>query len=162
MTKDKEVNLLEEEVTDLSKPLTVADKQRKYTMMKDGELIQILRDRGLRPAMNEEGRLMRFECYNVLREADERDAVTEKQKRRVRVTFQSSTSPSAGPYVFASINDKNFQAPFDTEVEIPEYMLRECIDRAKTIVYEQEGNFGRRVPRFVSTYPYTFHGYVED
>lgn len=77
---------------------------------------------------------------------------------KVRVIFNSSNNPSAGAYVFASINDKNFQAPFDTEVIIPKYFITECIDRAHTIKYEnifdeRTGGF-KRTKRMIPTYPY--------
>jgi hypothetical protein len=74
-------------------------------------------------------------------------------------------NPSAGPYVFASLNEKTFQAPYEKEVVLPEYVLRECIDRAVTtnIVYEED-EFGRTKTKEQKTplYPYTLVGYVED
>ena len=85
--------------------------------------------------------------------------------RKCRVIFHTSSNPSAGPYVFASVNNKNFQAPYGKEVVVPEYMLRECIDRAYTTSYQSKSDeFGRQstVEVKIPTYPYTFLGYVEE
>ena len=79
---------------------------------------------------------------------------------KVRVIFHNSGNPSAGPYVFASINEKNFQAPYEQEVVIPKYFLTECIDRARTVVYEQVQTPGQKIatPKYIPTYPYTILG----
>lgn len=135
----------------------------KYSDLKDAEIMSLMRAWNLTPPLTEEGRLAREEACARCREWENAQASCDTNKR-VRVIFHSSSNPSAGPYVFASINDKNFQAPFEKEVEIPEYMLRECIDRAKTTFFEQqEDERGRRVTvqRSTPTYPYTYLGIVE-
>lgn len=134
-----------------------------YTKLSETEIMSVMRHRGLTPPLTEGGRLARSEAIARCIEWDGLQASCDVT-RKVRVIFHSSSNPSAGPYVFASINDKNFQCPFEKEVEIPEYMLRECIDRAKTITYEQvEDDRGRLTTKKFSTpvYPYTYLGVVE-
>ena len=113
---------------------------------------------------DDEGKLIRAHAITLLQEW-ETEHPYDKKPRKCRVIFHHSMNPSAGPYVFASINEKNFQAPYEKEVIIPEYMLRECIDRAvtKSIVYEED-EFGRTqtVEHKTPVYPYTMLGYVEE
>lgn len=135
-----------------------------YTKFKDADLLAELRERGRVAPLNEEGRIIRSECINMLNEMDDLEAKHDPSER-VRVIFHNSGSPSAGPYVFASINEKNFQAPYEQEVVIPKYFLTECIDRARTIVYEQVQKPGQKLsaPKYIPTYPYTILGpAVED
>ena len=113
---------------------------------------------------DDEGKLIRAHAITLLQEW-ETEHPYDKKPRKCRVIFHHSMNPSAGPYVFASINEKNFQAPYEKEVIIPEYMLRECVDRAvtKSIVYEED-EFGRTqtVEHKTPVYPYTMLGYVEE
>lgn len=113
---------------------------------------------------DDEGKLIRAHAITLLQEWETEHPYDQKQKK-CRVIFHHSMNPSAGPYVYASINEKNFQAPYEKEVVIPEYMLRECIDRAvtKSIVYEED-EFGRTqtVEHKTPVYPYTMLGYVEE
>lgn len=113
---------------------------------------------------DDESKLIRQHAITLLQEWETTHPYDEKQKK-CRVIFHHSMNPSAGPYVFASINEKNFQAPYEKEVIVPEYMLRECIDRAVTtnIVYEED-EFGRTQTKEQKTplYPYTMLGYVEE
>lgn len=113
---------------------------------------------------DDEGKLIRAHAITLLQEWETEHPYDQKQKK-CRVIFHHSMNPSAGPYVYASINEKNFQAPYEKEVVIPEYMLRECIDRAvtKSIVYEED-EFGRTqtVEHNTPVYPYTMLGYVEE
>lgn len=108
-----------------------------YTKLKDAELIAACRDRAIVPPMNEEGRIIRPEAIRILKEKDEL-ATMHDVSERVTVVFHNTGNPSAGPYVFASINEKNFQAPYEKKVSIPKYFLSECIDRAYTVRYEQK------------------------
>lgn len=113
---------------------------------------------------DDEGKLIRAHAITLLQGWETEHPYDQKQKK-CRVIFHHSMNPSAGPYVYASINEKNFQAPYEKEVVIPEYMLRECIDRAvtKSIVYEED-EFGRTqtVEHKTPVYPYTMLGYVEE
>jgi hypothetical protein len=134
----------------------------KYTTYKDVELVSELRSRGRAAIIDQDGRVMRAEAIRILLELDA-EAIT--NTRKVRVIFHDSSNPSAGPYVFASINDRNFQAPYEKEVVVPEYMLRECIDRAVTTMHVQEEDelgIRRTVRKRIPTYPYTLLGYIED
>lgn len=113
---------------------------------------------------DEEGKLIREHAISLLQDWEATHKYDEKP-RKCRVIFHHSMNPSAGPYVFASLNEKTYQAPYEKEVVLPEYVLRECIDRAVTtnIVYEED-EFGRTRTKEQKTplYPYTLVGYVED
>lgn len=133
-----------------------------YQKLKDAELASALRKRNLIPPFNEEGKLLRNEAIAILKDYDK---IQVNQEERVWVVFQESNNPSAGPYVFASINDKNFQAPYNKKVCIPKYFLTECIDKAVTTTYTQvnqsDGSF-TTVPHSVPVYPYTIIGPASD
>lgn len=113
---------------------------------------------------DDEGKLIRAHAISLLQDWESNHPYDVKP-RKCRVIFHHSMNPSAGPYVFASVNEKNFQAPYEKEVIVPEYMLRECIDRAVTtnIVYEED-EFGRTQTKEQKTplYPYTMLGYVDE
>lgn len=130
-----------------------------YTKFKDADLLAELRERGRIAPLNEDGRVMRNECIRMLNDMDDLEAKHDIHEK-VRVIFHNSGNPSAGPYVFASINEKNFQAPYEQEVVIPKYFLTECIDRARTVVYEQVQTPGQKLatPKYIPTYPYTILG----
>lgn len=130
-----------------------------YTKFKDADLLAEMRERGRTAPLNEDGRVMRGECIRILTEMDDIEAKHDIHEK-VRVIFHNSGNPSAGPYVFASINEKNFQAPYEQEVVIPKYFLTECIDRARTVVYEQVQTPGQKIatPKYIPTYPYTILG----
>ena len=133
-----------------------------YSSYKDVELVKLLRERNCVVPYTDEGRVMKHEAIRVLME---QDANAANMKQKARVIFHNSSSPSAGPYVFASVNDRNFQAPFEKEVIIPAYFLRECIDRARTkkYVYKENGHGGFDTEvMYIPTYPYTFLGFVDD
>ena len=108
-----------------------------YTKLKDAELISVCRDRNITPPINEDGRIIRAEAIRTLKEKDAVAALHDESER-VTVVFHNTGNPSAGPYVFASINEKNFQAPYEKKVSVPKYFLTECIDRACTVRYEQK------------------------
>lgn len=128
-----------------------------YTTLKDAELIKACDDRGFIAPMNEDGRVIRTEAIRILKERDDTEAKNDVSER-VWVVFHNSGSPSAGPYVFASVNEKNFQAPYEKEVCIPKYFLTECIDRAYTIKrsysIQADGSTASVVTK-MPTYPYT-------
>lgn len=120
--------------------------------------------RGIKIPESDEGKLIRKHALQLLRNWEQNYADM-APKRKCRVIFHTSSNPSSGPYVFASVNNKNFQAPYGKEVVIPEYMLRECIDRAQTITYitvKDEYNRDRIEEQRSPLYPYTFLGYVYD
>lgn len=132
-----------------------------YKSMKDAELVSACRDAGMLPPLNEEGRVIRAEAIRMLKDKEAADVNT---KDRVWVVFHNSNNPSAGPYVFASINDKNFQAPYEKKVCIPKYFLSECIDRALTTQYrevKQQDGSPAYIPVYIPTYPYTLLGPAE-
>ena len=128
-----------------------------YNTLKDAELIKACDDRSIIAPLNEEGRVIRAEAIKALKQHDDTEAKNDVTER-VWVVFHNSGSPSAGPYVFASINEKNFQAPYEKEVCIPKYFLTECIDRAQTIKrqysIQADGSSASIVTR-IPTYPYT-------
>ena len=128
-----------------------------YNTLKDAELIKACDDRSIIAPLNEEGRVIRAEAIRALKQRDDTEAKNDVTER-VWVVFHNSGSPSAGPYVFASINEKNFQAPYEKEVCIPKYFLTECIDRAQTIKrqysIQADGSSASIVTR-IPTYPYT-------
>ena len=128
-----------------------------YSTLKDAELIKACDDRNIIAPLNEEGRVIRAEAIRALKQRDDTEAKNDVTER-VWVVFHNSGSPSAGPYVFASINEKNFQAPYEKEVCIPKYFLTECIDRAQTIKrqysIQADGSSASIVTR-IPTYPYT-------
>ena len=128
-----------------------------YNTLKDAELIKACDDRGFVAPMNEDGRVIRTEAIRMLKERDDTEAKNDVSER-VWVVFHNSGSPSAGPYVFASVNEKNFQAPYEKEVCIPKYFLTECIDRAFTIKrsysIQADGSTASVVTK-IPTYPYT-------
>lgn len=128
-----------------------------YNTLKDAELIKACDDRGFIAPMNEDGRVIRTEAIRMLKERDDTEAKNDVSER-VWVVFHNSGSPSAGPYVFASVNEKNFQAPYEKEVCIPKYFLTECIDRASTIKrsysIQADGSTASVVTK-IPTYPYT-------
>ena len=128
-----------------------------YNTLKDAELIKACDDRSIIAPLNEEGRVISAEAIRALKQRDDTEAKNDVTER-VWVVFHNSGSPSAGPYVFASINEKNFQAPYEKEVCIPKYFLTECIDRAQTIKrqysIQADGSSASIVTR-IPTYPYT-------
>lgn len=128
-----------------------------YKTLKDAELMALCHERGITAPLSEEGRILRFEAMKMLREQDELAAKNDVSER-VWVVFHNSGNPSAGPYVYASINGKNFQAPYEKEVCIPKYFLTECIDRACTVErkynLQEDGSMASTVKR-IPTYPYT-------
>ena len=128
-----------------------------YNTLKDAELIKARDDRSIIAPLNEEGRVIRAEAIRALKQRDDTEAKNDVTER-VWVVFHNSGSPSAGPYVFASVNEKNFQAPYEKEVCIPKYFLTECIDRAQTIKrqysIQADGSSASIVTR-IPTYPYT-------
>lgn len=134
-----------------------------YSKFKDADLAAEMRERGKVAPLSEDGHILRKECITILKELDEAARLNDTSER-VRVIFHNSASPSAGPYVFASINEKNFQAPYEQEVTIPKYFLTECIDRARTIVYENVQTPGVKSaePKYIPTYPYTILGPAEE
>lgn len=137
----------------------MAVKKIDYKKFSDADLAAEMRERGQVAPLSQDGHILRAECIARLMELDDiaaKSDITEK----VRVIFHRSGNPSAGPYVFASINDKNFQAPYEKEVVIPKYFLTECIDRARTIVFEQVQTPGQKGsgPKYIATYPYTILG----
>ena len=131
----------------------------------DMQIRDMLFQRGLSVPLTEDNKLIRRHAVSMLMDWRQDHAKADTSSRKCKVIFHSSSNPSAGPYVFASVNTHNFQAPYGKEVVVPEFMLRECIDRAYTTTYQsQQDEFGRQssVEVRIPTYPYTFLGYVEE
>ena len=126
-----------------------------YPKMDDAELIRLLRQRKLPIPAMENGYLNKMDAVRDLRKWDE---ARRQNEERVWVIFHESSHENAGPYVFASVNDKNIQCPYNEKVCIPRYFLTECIDRAVITTYKQEpmpdGRFKTTVHK-IPTYPYT-------
>lgn len=129
-----------------------------YVKMDDAELIRLLRERRQPIPMMENGFLNKMDAVRYLRKWDE---IRAQNTERVWVIFHESSHPNAGPYVFASINDKNIQCPYNEKVCIPKIFLSECIDRAVVTEYRQEflpdGRTRTSVHK-IPTYPYTVLG----
>ena len=148
----------------------MANKNTSFTDMdlntaSDLQIRDMLFERGLHIPLTEDNKLIRKHAVSLLMNWRQEHAGVDPTTRKCRVIFHTSSNPSAGPYVFASVNNKNFQAPYGKEVVVPEYMLRECIDRAYTTSYQSKSDeFGRQstVEVKIPTYPYTFLGYVEE
>ena len=135
-----------------------------YNTLKDAELIKACDDRGFVAPMNEEGRVIRPEAIKMLKERDDTEAKNDMSER-VWVVFHNSGNPSAGPYVFASINERNFQAPYEKAVCIPKYFLTECIDRAHTVKRSYSIQADGSTASVVTKYPlysYTIIGPATD
>lgn len=132
-------------------------EQIDYKSLKDAEVVSLCVDRGIAVPYNSEGRVIRNEALRLLREKD-KEARANEADNRVWVVFHHSGNPSAGPYVFASVNGKNLQAPYEKEVCIPKYFLTECIDRAHTTQrkyqLQSDGTTASIVTK-IPTYPYT-------
>lgn len=129
----------------------------------DVELRKFLHERGLVVPLNEDDTLNREEAARMLVDWKQQYEKPDTG-RNCKVIFHASTSPSSGPYVFASLNNMTYQIPYEQEVTIPEIVLRECIDRAKITEYRTlQDEYGRftTTDRVVPVYPYTFLGYVE-
>lgn len=129
-----------------------------YQKLKDAELVEQMNQRGLRTPLNEEGRVLRNEAIRLLKEKDSSEV---DKSERVFVVFHNSGHPSSGPYVYANINDRNFQCPYEKKVSIPKYFLKECIDRAVITTYrqvKQEDGTYASIAQKTPTYPYTLLG----
>lgn len=128
-------------------------------------LARELEDLGLKVPTAYDGTFDRERALELRKMKLEEIEVDKKLRRKVRVMFHHSTNPSAGGYVYGSVNDHNFQAPYGVEVEIPEFVLRGSIDNAKTVTYERISRPGQPdefVRRETMVYPYTFLGYAEE
>lgn len=134
------------------------------TAATNDELRNYLFERRLHVPTNDDGQLLRGHAISMLHDWRQQYEAVDTG-RKCRVIFHASSNPSSGPYVFASINTKNFQAPYGKEVVVPEYMLRECIDRAVSTEYHSvKDELGRQYVKevLVPVYPYTMLGYVEE
>ena len=91
----------------------------------DMQVRDMLFERGLHIPLTEDNKLIRKHAIRLLMDWRQDHASMNENARKCRVIFHTSSNPSAGPYVYASVNSKNFQAPYGKEVIVPEYMLRE-------------------------------------
>lgn len=127
----------------------------------DAHLRDALFVRDLFIPLDENNKLIRKHAVMLLQEWE--DSHRKDNSRRVRVIFHKSMSPSGGPYVFASVNNHTIQAPYEKPVDIPEYFLTECIDRAVTLSRYESGNVNSSsVVNRIPTYPYTRLGYADE
>ena len=134
------------------------------TMTTD-ELRTVLNKLGLSYPTNFDGTFNRAAAISAIINWKQEQGKDSAPTRKCRVIFHRSGNPSSGSSVFASINGRNFQAPDGVEVCVPEYMIRECIDRAQVTeyTYAQDVNGKSRVVEsHIPLYPYTLLGYVED
>nr|DAQ89823.1 MAG TPA: hypothetical protein [Caudoviricetes sp.] len=140
-------------------------KEKKITPVNyngtDAQLRDALFDRNLYVPLDENNKLIRKHAISLLQSWEDEHRVD--TSRKVRVIFHKSMSPSGGPYVFLSLNNKTIQAPYEKPVDVPEYMLTECCDRAVTLVRYDNGvvNAGGKIHK-IPTYPYTRIGYVDE
>lgn len=144
----------------------MADKQLAPIILNgtDLDLRNALLDRGLPTPEDDDKKLMRTQAIRLLRDWKQ-DYDNVKPERNCRVIFHASTNANAGPYVFASLNSRTYQIPYEKEVTIPESILRECIDRAKITEYRQTQNENDKyvvTTRKVPVYPYTFICYEDE
>ena len=63
---------------------------------------------------DEEGKLIREHAISLLQDWEATHKYDEKP-RKCRVIFHHSMNPSSGPYVFASLNEKTYQAPYEKQ-----------------------------------------------
>lgn len=132
----------------------------------DASLIKELEMRNLEVPMSGEGNLIRGAAIEALRAVEKADNEAKKLERKCKVIFHRSNNPNANPnYVFVSLNERSFQAPYEEEVEIEEKYLRGCIDLAQVIDYAfvpgTDGSTDIKERR-INIYPYTFLGYVDE
>lgn len=131
----------------------------------DEALIKELEKRNLEVPMSGEGNLIRGAAIESLKTAEKSEDTAKKLDRKCRIIFHRSNNPNANQnYVFVSLNERSFQAPYEEEIEIEEKYLRGCIDLAQVIDYSfipgKDGSTEVKERR-VNIYPYTFLGYVD-
>jgi hypothetical protein len=129
----------------------------EYGKMDDADLIRLLRQRKMHIPSLENGFL---DKGTAVKHLNSYDRSRRQDEERVWVTFHESSHPSAGPYVFAAVNNKTIQVPFGKMVCIPKYFLTECIDRAVITEYKQEfmpDGRAKTTQHRIPTYPYTIH-----
>lgn len=131
----------------------------------DEALIKELEKRNLEVPMSGEGNLIRGAAIESLKAAEKSEDTAKKLDRKCRIIFHRSNNPNANQnYVFVSLNERSFQAPYEEEIEIEEKYLRGCIDLAQVIDYSfipgKDGSTEVKERR-VNIYPYTFLGYVD-
>lgn len=131
----------------------------------DEALIKELEKRNLEVPMSGEGNLIRGAAIESLKAAEKTEDESKKLERKCKIIFHRSNNPNANEnYVFVSLNDRSFQAPYEEEIEIEEKYLRGCIDLAQIVDYSfvpgKDGSTEVKERR-VNIYPYTFLGYVD-
>lgn len=131
----------------------------------DEALIKELEKRNLEVPMSGEGNLIRGAAIESLKAAEKTEDESKKLDRKCKIIFHRSNNPNANEnYVFVSLNDRSFQAPYEEEIEIEEKYLRGCIDLAQIVDYSfvpgKDGSTEVKERR-VNIYPYTFLGYVD-
>lgn len=131
----------------------------------DEALIKELEKRNLEVPMSGEGNLIRGAAIESLKAAEKSEDTAKKLDRKCRIIFHRSNNPNANQnYVFVSLNERSFQAPYEEEIEIEEKYLRGCIDLAQIVDYSfvpgKDGSTEVKERR-VNIYPYTFLGYVD-
>lgn len=128
----------------------------------DAELIDQMYDRDLYPPYNVDGKLVKEVAIRRLQEWEATHR--EMDSRYCLVMFPRTGNANAGNSVFVSINNKNWQIPFGEKVVLPEYVLRESIDRAVVVKFvpvskQDQDTTWQTVEEQV--YPYNFYGYVD-
>ncbi len=136
-----------------------------YSKMKDNELRALLHEREIDMPLDEDNKLIRKIAYAELKKWDTNNKV--RVDRKMKVVFHKTAEEAAAPFVFLALNGKAYQAPFETEVVLPESVIKACCDHAKRTEYINTGKTddnGRIEYNEVEihTQPYTFIEYVEE
>ncbi len=128
----------------------------------DAHLRDALFDRNLHIPLDEKNKLIRRHAIMLLQEWESRNAHL-YTPRKAEVIFHRSPDASAGNMVFASVNSYNMVAPYEVPVIVPEFILKECIDRARTVMrYNSDGIIGNKTePSYSLVYPYEVLRWIE-
>lgn len=112
---------------------------------------------------DEKGRFLRGDAVQLLVEYQK--MLTAEEDRRMKVVFHRTGDQTQGEYVFVGLNGRGYQIPYDTEVVLPESVVRVC-DDAKVTTFKQSDapSYGRidRKSFEHSTAPYTFIEWMDE
>lgn len=155
--------ITEQQVAEVKQPET---STVNYTTLPNEVLMDELFKRGIDIPMSDDGKLVRKVAVQKLLKWEEA-AKPLNSYRKMRVVFHRSGRESEAPYVFLSLNGVAYQAPYEKEVELPEPVIRACVDNATIDEMEFTGEIdgqGRAIYKEnkIKSHPYTFLGYVEE
>lgn len=107
-----------------------------YVGHSDEDLRELFFARNMKVPVNDNGKLMKSQAIQELQIYDRQHPELYREKRRFLVRFQRTSSETMASYVFLSLNGTAYQVPYDTEVWLPEDVLRSCVDNAVETHYE--------------------------